>query len=222
MLRPVAACCGGAFVVLAALVWAGVGWLVAADAQWSERAYAFMLAHPWCEALSRLATWVAGGAVITTVTAVAVLVLVVADRRALAWWLALTVAGGSLVNTLVKMTIEQTRPPTAGVQTSAHGFAFPSGHTQAATVTYVAVVLVVAWQVWSPRRWARWVGAAGVVALVVAVGLSRVFLGAHWPSDVLGGWLFGAAWVASATTVLRVRQGTHQPQPAGPLPQPRE
>jgi undecaprenyl-diphosphatase len=211
----VAGCCGVAFVVLAALVWAGTDWLVAADAEWSARAYAFMLTHPWCEALARAATWMGGGAVITTVTAVAVLTCALLRRRVLAWWLAVTVAGAAAANTVLKTTLEQTRPPTAGVQTSAHGFAFPSGHTQAATVTYVALVLVVAWQIWAPSSWARWVSAAAVVTLVVGVGLSRLFLGAHWPSDVLGGWLFGATWVAAATAVLLLRQGGPGQRPVG-------
>ena len=114
------------------------------------------------------------------------------------------------MNTLVKTTLEQTRPPTAGIQTSAHGFAFPSGHTQAATVTYVAVVLVVAWQIRQPERWARRVGATAVSVLVVAVGLSRVFLGGDWPSDVVGGWLLGTAWVTTATVLLLVWQRGHE------------
>ena len=201
---------GSAFVVLAALVWVGAGWLVAVDQEWSSRAYAFMLAHPWCEAVSRAATWTASGAVVAAVTTAMVVICAMGRRWTQAWWLAITVAGSSLVNTLVKTTLEQTRPSTAGIQTSANGFAFPSGHTQAATVTYVALVLVVAWQIWAPGRWTRRVSATAVTVLVVAVGLSRVFLGAHWPSDVLGGWLLGTAWVTTATVVLLIWQRNHE------------
>ena len=56
----------------------------------------------------------------------------------------------------------------------------------------------------------RRASAAAVALVIVAVGLSRVFLGVHWPSDVLGGWLLGAGWVATATALLHIapRRGT--------------
>ena len=100
---------------------------------------------------------------------------------------------------------------TEGVLSSAQGYSFPSGHTQAATVTYTAVVLVVGWQLARPGPVARRTSAAIVVAVVAGVGLSRIYLGVHWPSDVLGGWLLGSAWVTAATFVLLryVRSPSH-------------
>jgi len=126
----------------------------------------------------------------------------VGRRFLTAAWLAVTVAGSSLVNSLVKAAVEEVRPASAGAVTPADGFSYPSGHTQAATVTYVAVVLVVGWQVLHPGRRARIVSAGAVALLAGAVGCSRVLLGAHWPSDVLGGWLLGSCWVTAATAVL--------------------
>jgi len=194
--------CGIAFVVLTAAVCAELESLLAWDEEWSSRAYSFMLDHPWCEALAQAATWTANGLVVTVLTALVVLACAKAHQSALAWWLAVTVAGSALVNSLVKTGLEQARPSTAGVHTSANGFAFPSGHAQAATVTYVAIVLVVVGQTYQPRRWLRRVSATAVMLLVAAVGLSRVFLGAHWPSDVLGGWLLGSTWITASTVFL--------------------
>jgi undecaprenyl-diphosphatase len=196
------AACGIPFVLLAIVV--SVGWdsLVAFDKRWSARAYSFTLAHGWCETLARAATSLGNALTVTAVTAVVTVGCVLAGRRLLGFWLTVTVAGSGLANTAIKYTIERVRPASAGVLTSAHGFAFPSGHTQIATVTYPAVILVVGWQLRQPGRLVRRTSAALVTLAVAAVGLSRIFLGVHWPTDVLGGWLLGSTWVTASTAVL--------------------
>ena len=193
----------GAFLVVAGLVWAGNDRLTAYDTRWSARAYAFTLDHDWCfdaRPRSHLAgQWSRRGGVLT---AVATLLCLFGRRWVLAWWLVATVAGSALLNSLLKAGLDKARPSSAGLLTTAHGFAFPSGHTQAATVTYVAVVLVAGARAGLVVGWLRPVGVVVVTAVVAAVGLSRVLLGAHWPSDVAGGWLLGSAWVMAATVVL--------------------
>ena len=66
---------------------------------------------------------------------------------------------------------------------------FPSGHATSSMIFYLTLALALA-----PRRW-RHVAAAGAVVLSLLIGLSRVMLGVHWPSDVVGGWSFGLFWV---------------------------
>jgi undecaprenyl-diphosphatase len=68
---------------------------------------------------------------------------------------------------------------------------FPSGHAVRATVTLGLLIATVAWQ---HPRW-RWPASLASVVFLLAVGAARVAAGAHWPSDVLGGYLLGAAWV---------------------------
>jgi undecaprenyl-diphosphatase len=208
----------GAFLVLAALVWAGNDWLTAYDTRWSARAYAFTLDHDWCLALAHGATWLGSGRVVVVVTATATLLCLVGRRWVLAWWLVVTVAGSALLNSLLKAGLDKARPSSAGLLTTAHGFAFPSGHTQAATVTYVAVVLVAGRRAGLLVGWLRPVSVAVVTAVVAAVGLSRVLLGAHWPSDVAGGWLLGSAWVMAATVVLLRGGGRRYAAPSEGLP----
>jgi undecaprenyl-diphosphatase len=72
------------------------------------------------------------------------------------------------------------------VQTSS----FPSGHAASSMIFYLTLALALT----SRNRW-RWVAAAGATILSLLIGTSRVMLGVHWPSDVVGGWAFGALWV---------------------------
>ena len=212
------AACGTAFAILAALVWSGWQSLLDFDAHWSARAYAFTSSHRWCEDLARAATWMGNTLTLTVLTALVVLACAATRRFLLAGWLAVTVAGSALLNSLIKLGVERLRPPTANALTSAHGFAFPSGHTQGATSTYVAVVLVAGWQVYRPGPLGRRATGAAVTVLVAAVGMSRILLGAHWPTDVLGGWLFGSTCVLAATAVLltSLSRSTPSPRPSAP------
>jgi undecaprenyl-diphosphatase len=209
-LVPASAVCAAAFALLAGLVSAGNPRLTDLDFRWQHRAYAFTLGHDWCASLAHGATWLGSGAGVAVVTTAAALRCLVGRRAGLAGWLVATVAGSALVNAVAKAGLGRVRPSSAGALTSAQGLAFPSGHTQAATVTYVAVVLVVGWRAgWVPER-LRPASVVVVTAVVAAVGLSRILLGAHWPSDVLGGWLLGSAWVTAATAVLvRARRASH-------------
>lgn len=94
----------------------------------------------------------------------------------------------------LKLVFDRVRPDPAGHAVAVHSMAFPSGHAANAMAAWLGIALLVA----PPRLRVP----AGVLALAVAlvVGLSRLVLGVHWPSDVAGGWALGAAW-----TLLLVR-----------------
>jgi undecaprenyl-diphosphatase len=114
-------------------------------------------------------------------------------------WLAATVALAALVQQSVKAAVGRPRPVWPDPVDSAHYAAFPSGH--ALTATVVCGLLL-----WLLRRGgagrALWRTAVAVAVVSVAgVGVTRVWLGVHWASDVLGGWLFGALLVALAVLV---------------------
>ncbi|MEU1460423.1 phosphatase PAP2 family protein [Streptomyces sp. NPDC005727] len=123
-------------------------------------------------------------------------------RRAAWWtalWLAVAVALATILQQAVKTAVGRPRPAWPDPVDSAHYAAFPSGHAMTATV--VCGLLL-----WLLRRHdagrALWRTAVAVAAVSVAgVGLTRVWLGVHWPSDVLGGWLLGALVVAVAVAV---------------------
>jgi membrane protein DedA with SNARE-associated domain/membrane-associated phospholipid phosphatase len=107
---------------------------------------------------------------------------------------------GMILNVLLKITFHRQRPSFADSYLIFHGYSFPSGHTMAATLLYglLAVFAVIAIKKW------RWRVAAALCALVMVllVGLSRIFLGAHYLSDVLGAFAAGMAWLALSLTAV--------------------
>lgn len=105
---------------------------------------------------------------------------------------------GQLVRGALMHGFGRLRPSSVLWATSANGFSFPSGHSFSSAVCAGLLVLAVA------RRRPPWTGRVAVVAAVyaVAVGLSRVYLGVHWPLDVLGSWLLAAGWLAAGYAVL--------------------
>ncbi|CAL9369199.1 phosphatase PAP2 family protein [Streptomyces sp. enrichment culture] len=129
----------------------------------------------------------------------AVTVIWLVWRRA-AWWTALwligTVAVGTAVQQAVKAAVGRERPTWPDPVDSAHYAAFPSGHAMTAMV----VCGLLLWLLHtSGAGRALFRAALGVAAVsVVGVGLTRVWLGVHWPTDVLGGWLMGATLVTVA------------------------
>ncbi|MET9498733.1 phosphatase PAP2 family protein [Streptomyces sp. NPDC006552] len=138
----------------------------------------------------------------------AVLVVLVVWRRrdrVLAAWLVATCALGTLVQQVLKAAVDRDRPVWSDPVDSAHFAAFPSGHAMTATV-------VCGLALWLLRRYgagsALWGAALAVsVVSVLGVGVTRLWLGVHWPSDVLGGWLLGALTVLLSTTAYEKWRG---------------
>jgi len=106
-------------------------------------------------------------------------------------WVAVAVVLVSPLTSAVKALVDRPRPQFAGGGARLDSPGFPSGHSSG-VVTLVAVGLVLAWPRLAPVA-RRWWTAAGL-ALVLVVGATRLVLGVHFPSDVLGGWCLGLAW----------------------------
>ena len=113
------------------------------------------------------------------------------DRRG-ALWLAVTVGGGRLVVDALKLVIERPRPAFDPHLVPVSSFAFPSGHAANSLVAFGALALAA-----SPERH-RVASLSAAVILSLMIGATRPYLGVHWPSDVLGGWLIGAAILLAA------------------------
>ena len=112
----------------------------------------------------------------------------------LALFVVITAAGSSLLNSVVKTSVHRLRPVLTHPVAHESGLSFPSGHAQAAVVGYAVLLLV-----FLPILHGAWrrVAVAVAVLMVLAIGFSRIALGVHYVSDVVGGYVLGAAWVAA-------------------------
>lgn len=144
----------------------------------------------------------------TTMGVIAVIggVILLVRRRVmmLVIWAAVFAGGGSLER-LLKHEVHRSRPaftPTPPVEQS---LSFPSGHTMMCAIGMGMLVYMLTVPRHMPRPW-RGILIGLAVSLVVAVGISRVYLGAHYPSDVVGGLAFGTAWVSACVAVVGLAQ----------------
>ncbi|WUT00916.1 phosphatase PAP2 family protein [Streptomyces sp. NBC_00708] len=153
------------------------------------------LGHPaWTSTLRFLSDWVWDPLTLRCVVAVLTGWLLYRRAWRLAAWSAVTAVAGGLTGLLVKLVVERARPSLEDPVARAPGFSFPSGHAMTATTTFAVLLLVLLPLV--PRR-ARGLCWAVAALSVLGVGFTRVALGVHWFSDVVGGWLLGLAVVAS-------------------------
>ncbi|HKC02119.1 MAG TPA: phosphatase PAP2 family protein [Sphingomicrobium sp.] len=113
-----------------------------------------------------------------------------AGHRHLPWALIAIVAIGRGLSELQKDWIARARPDVEPHLVVVRTSSFPSGHATSSMIFYLALALVLT----AGTRWQR-PAAAGAILLSLAIGTSRVMLGVHWPSDVIGGWAFGLLWV---------------------------
>jgi membrane-associated phospholipid phosphatase len=138
---------------------------------------------------------------LVVITAVA---LFIASWRAESIFMVLTPSAGRLVTLVVKEIVDRPRPSESVVHVfrDAASASFPSGHV-VNSIVYLGALAVVLNLRLRPSRRLR-VAQALIVALVLATGLSRIYLGMHWLGDVVGGFAFGAAVVAAAVWTWRV------------------
>jgi undecaprenyl-diphosphatase len=173
------------------------------------------VAVPGVPEFVRFCNTIGGGAGIATLTLGLAGMLALRRRLADAALVALTLLAHS-ANGLIKTLAASPRPTADLVRVTdpSHGFGFPSGHTMG-TVVFCACVAYLAWRNLE-RRAARLAVALGAGLLTLAVGFSRIYAGAHWPSDVLGAYLWGGLFTVALITAWRklVGHGAYQ-RPAG-------
>ncbi len=180
-------------------------------ARFDPRIHTFAVAHRtgWLTALMRNATWLGSNWVLIPVLLAATLVLLRRRNRRAVGRLWAAYLGAVALYALAKPLVHRPRPPLADLIGAASGVSFPSGHaTQAIAVWGMLAVIASAGR--SPRTRAALLAAAGFVVLLV--GASRIYLGAHWLTDVLAGYALGAAWLA-LLTALGLRQNADRTEP---------
>jgi undecaprenyl-diphosphatase len=127
--------------------------------------------------------------------------------------LALSVIGAALLGTLIKVVIERPRPSIDLVHVIAplNSYSFPSGHVLYFTTCF-GFLLFLAYVLLEPS-WPRTVALLALAALIALVGVSRVYLGQHWASDVLAAYLLGTVWLS--VTIFVYRRGKRRHVAAG-------
>ena len=123
--------------------------------------------------------------------------LLICGMRKSALWLLLVVIGGTLLNLGLKQIFAAPRPELLPHLDIVHSYSFPSGHSAGNMIFFGALAML------AGRRWAY-----GAAAMMVAlIGVSRVWLGVHWPSDVTAGWVEGLGWLILCAIWLPARRG---------------
>lgn len=146
----------------------------------------------WVEEAVRDLTALGSGSVLVFITAVTIGYLLLTSRRAAALFVLVSVAGGQVLSSVLKLGIDRPRPELVPHLAEVFTMSFPSGHAMLSAVTYLTLGALAA-RVAPSRATSIYLLSIAVLATFV-VGASRVYLGVHWPSDVLAGWCAGASW----------------------------
>jgi undecaprenyl-diphosphatase len=150
------------------------------------------LGPPWFEEAVRDVTSLGGTTIIVLITGTVAGFLALSGTRHAALLMIASVSGGSLLMSFLKQLFARARPDL--VEHSARVFteSFPSGHATLSAVTYLTLGALLARV--QTRRTLKAYSLGIAITLTALVGVSRVYLGVHWPTDVLAGWCLGAAW----------------------------
>jgi undecaprenyl-diphosphatase len=176
----------------------------------------------WLEEAARDITGLGGYAVLTLLTLATLAYLLLARKERAALLVIVAVVGGMMLSTALKMGFDRPRPDLVPYGARVYTASFPSGHAMLSAVVYLTLGALLARIDARRRVKAFFLGFA--VVLTLMVGVSRVYLGVHWPSDVLAGWCVGAAWASLCWFVALQLQRTGQverpgetsPAPDGP------
>ena len=146
----------------------------------------------WVEELGRDLTALGGVGVLLMLSLAVVGYLLLQQRRRTALVVVLAIGSGLILSTVLKFAFERPRPDLVPHGSIVYTASFPSGHSMMAAATYLTLGALLAR---TERRW-RMKAYLLLVATVLTllVGVSRVYLGVHWPTDVLAGWTAGAGW----------------------------
>jgi undecaprenyl-diphosphatase len=154
---------------------------------------------PWLEEMARDVTALGSYAVLSIIFCAVVTYLFLVRQRAAAFWVLAAVGGGVLISNALKLEYQRPRPDLMPHAVRVFTTSFPSGHATLSAVTYLTLGALLA-SLHTGRLKAYFLCLA--VLLTVAVGISRIYLGVHFPTDVLAGWCIGAAWAAICWTLF--------------------
>jgi len=158
----------------------------------------------WLNGAMRDITSLGSTSILTLVTVSVVAYFLVRRQPRTALFMLAAVAGGQVLGTLLKLGVERPRPELVPHLMNETSYSFPSGHAMMSAVTFLTLGSLAARAL--KDRAARIYVLCLAVAVTLLVGASRIYLGVHWPSDVLGGWFAGFAWALACWLAARLLQ----------------
>jgi undecaprenyl-diphosphatase len=158
----------------------------------------------WLEGAMRDITSLGSASVLVLITTATIIYFLLVRRWATALLIFVAVAGGQVLSSLLKVGIDRPRPELVSHLVTETSLSFPSGHAMLSAVTYLTLGSLAAR--FLPGRVAKIYVLSLSVLVAVLVGVSRIYLGVHWPSDVLAGWCAGFAWAMLCWLVARLLQ----------------
>jgi undecaprenyl-diphosphatase len=200
-----------AVVFVAILVLVATQWppLESADHRIAARLNALVSGHPVAVTVIKAVTTLGTTPVLIGVLVAAAIFLAIRRRWRLLLFLAASAAGTFILDPVLKDLVGRLRPVVAHPIAHGLGNSFPSGHALNSTVCYGAVLLV-----FLPAARGNWRKAFKIIVflLIALIGISRILLGVHFVSDVLGGWAIGIAWLGITSTAFELtRQAAGRP-----------
>ena len=153
----------------------------------------------WLEFAASDITSLGGYPVLVLVTLAVIGFLLIVGKRHAALLVVVAIGGGTLLSSGLKGLFDRPRPDLVPHAVEVYTMSFPSGHATLSAVTYLTLGALLARV--QPRRRVKAYLLSVAVLLAVLIGASRVYLGVHWPTDVLAGWCVGAAWAMLCWTV---------------------
>lgn len=166
---------------------------------------------PWVHEMVRDITALGSFALLGLIVVVVCLFLIMAQRRAEALLVVGSVLGGTVLSTVLKMGYNRPRPDLTAMSQQFTA-SFPSGHAMLSAITFLTLGALLSRM--APTRRLRIFSIGTAILLTLMVGISRLYMGVHYPSDVLAGWSLGAAWALlclSAAELLQRRNAIASP-----------
>lgn len=162
----------------------------------------------WLQAAMIDITALGGVTILTLLTALTAGYLLASRKTAIAIFLALAIASGAMLSSLLKIGYARPRPDLVAHLVDVQSLSFPSGHAMNSAITYLTLGALLART--EGRRRVTIFLMATAIFLTLIIGISRVYLGVHWPSDVLAGWCVGASWAVLCSLLARALQRGHK------------
>ena len=171
----------------------------------------------WLEELGRDFTALGGVGVLLMLTLATAGYLVLAAKRRIALFVVVAVCSGLLLSSLFKSAFDRPRPDLVPHQTYVYTASFPSGHSMMSALTYLTLGTLLARM--HKRRAIKIYFLGLAILLTLGIGVSRIYLGVHWPTDVLAGWAAGATWAIICWLLALWLQQRHVVEPEANGPQ---